>query len=242
MVFRFPFHWFCICLGFLCCILGTITIHNGAIQESDAKYIASFPPIIIDAGHGGADGGAVAIDGTLESAINLEIALKLNKLGNLFGVPTIMTRSSESIDYPEDAKTISQKKTSDQNARLRLIQSYPNGILYSIHQNSYPSEKVSGIQVLYGHSEDSCELGLLLQEQLNLSLAPSSRRLATEISKDIFLLKNCECIAVLIECGFISNQTECKLLQTEQYQKKLAATLLASYFQYLQHKETSDTS
>lgn len=231
MVFRFPLRWVCMIMGVLCCIYAAAS--DTDVSEVASKYNALAPPIIIDAGHGGADGGAIAIDGSTESRINLEIALKLEALSNLFGVPNIMTRASESIDYPEHADSISKKKVADQNARLRLIQAYPHGILYSIHQNSYPSEKVSGIQVLYGHNEDSRTLGSLMQEQLNQSLNPDSRRVAAEISNEIYLLKNCNCTAVLIECGFISNPEECSLLQTENYQKKIASTLLASYFQYL---------
>ena len=116
--------------------------------------------LIIDPGHGGLDGGAVGIDGTAESTINLDIAVKLNLMAKLCGIPTVMTRTSETIDYPSDAKTIADCKIADQKSRLRLIQDYPNSILYSIHQNSYPGEKVSEIQVLYAHHESSRTLGI----------------------------------------------------------------------------------
>ena len=136
------------------------------------------------------------------------------------------------MNYPEDAQSISQKKVYDQNARLRLIQDTPNAILYSIHQNSYPKHTVSGFQVLYGHDNKSKTLGMLLQDNYNKALSISKGRYASEISNDIYLLKHCDCTAVLVECGFISNENECKLLQSDSYQKKLTIIMLASYLEY----------
>ena len=172
------------------------------------------------------------MDGVVESVLNLQIALKLEAMCKLFGVPSVMTRDSEAIQYPEDADTISKMKLADQKARLRLIRDYPHGILFSIHQNYYPSSGPIGPEVLYGHNESSREVGELLQRNLAMILCPNSRRVAAEISKDIFLLRECDCTAALIECGFISNPTESQLLQSDAYQKKIAAVLLASYLQY----------
>lgn len=233
MVFKFPLHRICIIIGLCFCVYGSIVNINNTQQPASSDSAFFNRLLIIDAGHGGADGGAVGIDGTTESSINLDIALKLNTLGHLFGVSTIMTRNSEELDYPDEAKSISAKKSADQNARLRLIQDYPHGILFSIHQNSYPSTKVSGIQILYGHSEESAKIGELVQNLLNETLNPMSRRVAAEISDEIYLMRNCECSAVLIECGFISNPEECKRLQSEEYQKKLAVAMLAAYKQCL---------
>ena len=232
MVIRFQVSKFCIVLGIVVCII-SLTLHprNNA-HETVQDNIPTPSLLIIDAGHGGSDGGAVAIDGTHESRINLEIATRLNLLGKLCGINTIMTRNSEEIEYPQEAKTIAERKIADQKARLRLIQDYPYAILYSIHQNSYPSESVSGIQVLYGHDESGRELGQLLQERFNEALSSDSRRVATEISDDIYLMKHCNCTAVLIECGFISNARECALLQEQSYQKKLTMVMLGTYMEY----------
>lgn len=189
------------------------------------------PCLLIDAGHGGADGGAVAADGTTESSLNLAVAQKLEALCTFFGVETIMTRSSEEIDYPTEADTIRAKKNADQKARVALINSVPDGVLISIHQNMYPSAGPSGAQVLYGATKGSQELGLLMQENL-LLLSGDNRRTAEAVSKDIFLMRSARCPSVLVECGFLSNPHECSLLKTEDYQRKLAVILAASFFQY----------
>lgn len=233
MVFRLSVHKIALFLGICIYIITAVNGFYSRNDEVETGSIAVTPTLIIDAGHGGLDGGAVGIDGTNESKINLEIAQKLNLLSKLCGIPTIMTRNMEDITYPPSAASISEKKVSDQKARLRLIQDCPNGILYSIHQNSYTNESVSGIHVLYGHTENSRVLGTLLQTQFNATVTNKTNRVAAEISDEIYLLKHCGCTAVLIECGFISNIEECKLLQTPSYQKKLAVTMLGTYLQYL---------
>lgn len=143
-----------------------------------------------------------------------------------------MTRETEEIQYPEEADSIAKMKLADQNARLRLIRDYPHGILFSIHQNCYPSARPKGVQVFYGHTEESREVGELVHQNLQTALCPESRRVASEISKDIYLLKHCGCTAVLVECGFISHPEETRLLQTDAYQRKISVVLLASYLQY----------
>ena len=188
--------------------------------------------LIIDAGHGGADGGAVAADGSPESDINLAIAQKLESLAGLFGVQTVMTRTAADIDYPADADTISEMKKADQHARLELINSVPGGVMVSIHQNYYPDSRPSGAQVLYAPSSGSQELGELMHSMLLGTLCPDDRRVASPADKDIYLMKYAKCPAVLVECGFISNPDELTLLKSDGYQKKLAAVLLAAYMQY----------
>ncbi|MBQ3256696.1 MAG: N-acetylmuramoyl-L-alanine amidase [Oscillospiraceae bacterium] len=233
MVIRFQLHKFCIFLGAVICMYSLLSISYQYTQEAFNSYHKSSVPLIIDPGHGGADGGAVGIDGVLESEINLEIALKLNCLGKLCGVPTILTRESENINYPSEADSIAERKVADQKARLRLIRDYPNAILYSIHQNTFPDEKVTGVQVLFGHDESSRALGLNLQKQFNESLGPNVSRSAAEISESIYLMKHCGCTAVLVECGFISNAKECELLQQQSYQNKLVVVLLGTYMDYI---------
>ena len=106
--------------------------------------------LIIDAGHGGEDGGATTAEGVPESGINLAIACKLEALAGLFGVETVMTRESQDISYPESAATTAQRKQSDQKARIELINAQENAVLISIHQNYSPAARPSGCQVLYG--------------------------------------------------------------------------------------------
>lgn len=194
--------------------------------------------LIIDAGHGGADGGAVAADGTVESGINLAIARRLESMAGLFGVETLMTRTSEDIDYPESADTVGKMKSADQAARVKLINSVPDGVLISIHQNYYPDPRPSGAQVLYAATDGSRELGELTHEAIVSNLCPDNRRVASPVDKDIYIMRSAKCPAILVECGFISNEQELSLLLDGTYQTKLAAVLLTSYLQYESASET----
>ena len=150
----------------------------GAEPAAAAAFSPSGNVLIIDAGHGGADGGAVAADGTVESEINLAVAVRLKQLAGLFGAETLMTRESEGIAYPEDAGSTAEMKRADQHARLELINSCPEGVLISIHQNFYPDSRPSGAQVFYAAYAGSEEFGKTAHELLKAALCPESRRVA----------------------------------------------------------------
>jgi N-acetylmuramoyl-L-alanine amidase len=181
---------------------------------------------VIDPGHGGADGGAVS--GTvIESEINLEIALKLNAVMGLLGVPAVLTRDSETLTYPDNATTIRKMKNSDMKARAKLIHDTPNAVLISIHQNKFPSNNsVHGAQVFYAKSDGSRQLAERVQQSLN-ALAGSARE-SKLIPDSIFLLKNTDCPAILVECGFISNAKERDSLCDGEYQTKIALAIFAA--------------
>lgn len=201
----------------------------GAAMQTSAEPGVT---LVIDAGHGGEDGGAVAPDGTLESDINLDIALRLEALAEFWGVPAVMSRAESAIDYPAGAETLAQMKKADQDARLALIASTPGAVLLSIHQNYYPSEKPSGIQVFYGTEPGSEELAVLMQSNLTAFLCPDNRRVAAGIDQGIYLMRKAACPAVLVECGFLSNPVELTKLEDPVYREKLAVVMLASYLQY----------
>ena len=195
---------------------------------------AVIPPVlVIDAGHGGMDGGAVASDGTKESELNLDIALRLEALARFWGVETVMTRDQEDIDYPADAGTIAAKKKADQYARVGLINNTPGAVLLSIHQNNYPATAPKGIQVFFGKAPGGAEFAAVLQTNLTAQLYPENRRLASPISDSIFLMNKVTCPAVLVECGFLSNPGDLQKLETESYRLELAMVMLASYLQYI---------
>lgn len=189
--------------------------------------------LIIDAGHGGEDGGAVSANGDIESEINLSVALKLEAIAGLFGVSTVMTRETEDIYYPDTAETVSARKAYDQNTRISLINEYPEAVLISIHQNFYPDSAPRGSQVLYGAQEGSQKLGELCNELLRVALYPENRRVAMPVSEDIYLMKSVTCTSILVECGYLSNETELELLLDDDYQTKISATILAAYLQYI---------
>ena len=193
--------------------------------------------LIIDAGHGGADGGAVAADGSVESEINLSIARRLDMLAGLVGINTVMTRESESIEYPENAATVREMKRADQKARIELINSVPSGVLISIHQNFYPDPGPSGSQVLYASTQGSRELGEATHGLLVSSLCPDNRRVAAPVDESIYLMRSVRCPAILVECGFISNANELAKLKSGEYQSKLAAVLLSAYTEFASAKD-----
>ena len=194
---------------------------------------AQSPILIIDPGHGGEDGGAVAGDGSKESEINLAVSLKIEELCGFLGLNSVMTRTSEKLDYPETADTIRKKKVADQKARIELINSMPNAVLISVHQNMYPSKSPAGAQALYSKNQGSKELAELLQDNFSTYLTSDNKRSAAQISGDIYLMKKAECTAVLVECGFISNPNELALLKDAEYQKKIASVIMSSYTQFI---------
>lgn len=185
---------------------------------------------VIDAGHGGEDGGAVSNSGVIESGLNLEIAERLFDLMCFLGEKPLMTRTEDILSYDDDASTQRQKKKQDQNYRVRLVNSTENAVLISIHMNKYPkSSAVTGVQVFYSKHEGSHELALLTQQRLIEALNPAKQREAALISDDIYLTREAECPAIIVECGFISNPAELELLSNDAYQIKIAVAVAAAY-------------
>ena len=187
--------------------------------------------VIIDAGHGGVDGGATSYTGVLESNINLEIALRLNNLLQLIGMKTVMIRNSDCSIFTE-GESIAAKKVSDLKNRVSIINNTSNALLISIHQNYYPDSKYSGAQVFYSNKEGSVTLANQLQKQLVETLNPGSNRKAKKAS-GIYLMDKIKCTGVLVECGFISNLQEEQLLLSAEYQKKLCCVIAAGCSTYL---------
>jgi len=188
--------------------------------------------LIIDAGHGGEDGGAQSSDGLLESGVNLDIVLRMESLCSLMGIPYILTRDSDNIQYPDTAVTTSSRKSYDQKQRAELVNSFENKALISIHQNNFPDPRPKGAQVLYSAYDGSRELGELMHKNLILQLYPENRRVASPISEKIYLLRVAKCPSVLVECAFLSNPEEAMLLKTDEYKTSLAMVILGSYMQF----------
>ena len=189
--------------------------------------------LIIDPGHGGADGGAVSITGTYESVINLSIAIKAEQISALLGYNPILTRYSDVIDYPEDAVTIRAKKVADQKSRVSLITSTANPVLISIHQNKYTSSGPYGAQVFYSNTDGSNELAEHLQLLLSENTDTGKRNSAVQIPDSIYLMNAINCPGVLVECGFLSNESEANLLEDNEYQLKLAIIIIGGTVGFL---------
>lgn len=184
------------------------------------------PVLVIDPGHGGVDGGAVAPDGTVESQINLAVGLQMEEIARFIGVDTEMTRREDISIHDLDAGTIRQKKVSDLKNRVALINGIPGGVLVSVHQNSLPqAPSTRGAQVFYNAVPESQELAETVQSVLNhtLNAAPKAPGKA---GNDVYLMEHTSVPGILVECGFLSNAQETAQLKTADYQTKLAVTIL----------------
>ena len=186
--------------------------------------------VILDPGHGGEDGGAVAADGTAESGINLAIALQLRELFRFCGEDPLMTRITDISIHSDDAETIRQKKVSDLKNRVALINTNPQAVLISIHQNSLPeAPSVHGAQAFYNVVTGADAYADSIQTSLNRMINDRDKA-AKQIPSSIYLMQNASVPAVLVECGFLSNSAETAALQTEQHQMKLAMAILSGYY------------
>ncbi len=185
--------------------------------------------LILDAGHGGEDGGAVSAAGVPESRINLEIVLKINDILGLYGQAPLLLREEDRALYSEGAVTLREKKVSDLKNRVAMIQACQGATLLSIHQNSYPQKKYRGTQAFFAPTEGSQALAEHIQDAVRQALQPENSRQAKQIPDTVYLMNHVGCPAVLVECGFLTNPEEEALLRSEDYQKKLAAALASAW-------------
>ena len=204
-----------------------IFVSNGGLKPVINQNSRS--TLVLDAGHGGIDGGAISDSGLKESDINLQIALKTEALVRFLGIDTVMTRETDTDN--SDNKAYSEHDNLVQ--RVKLANSTENAVLISIHQNKFPSAVVSGAEVMYSDNDDSKALGLITQDNLVALLDSSNRRVARPAPKELLLTSSVECPTILVECGFMSNPQEVQKLASNDYQLKLAANLAGSYIQFL---------
>lgn len=196
------------------------------------------PLIIIDAGHGGEDGGTVSSSGIVEKNINLEISLKTQALFEACGFQTLMTRSGDYLIYDSSSSTIRQKKVSDIHNRMNIITNNPNSIFLSIHQNHYEQSKYYGAQVFYSKGNSESELiAQSIQSQIVSSLQPENERQIKPSGTEIYLLHNAVTPAVMVECGFLSNAGEAEKLNDSNYQTQMAMAVFQGTLNYLNNRK-----
>ena len=213
----------------------TVFVGNKAVTVlSEKAPLTGRSCVIIDAGHGGVDGGATSCTGILESEINLEIALRLDDLMHLIGLDTVMTRTAD-LSIHTQGQTIAAKKVSDLKNRVQIVNREQNALLISIHQNYFEDSRYSGAQVFYAPTSDSNTFAKTLQTAFVNTLNPDSNRKAKKAS-GIYLMEHINCTGVLIECGFISNHEEEAKLRNADYQKKICAVIASQTSCYLQPK------
>ena len=187
--------------------------------------------IVIDAGHGGIDGGATSCTGVLESHINLEIALRLENVFHLLGYDTVMIRRTDESIYTQ-GNTIASQKVSDLKERVRIVNETPGAILISIHQNTYADSRYRGAQVFYGKDDQSKEIAQTIQRNIINILNPGSHRKSKK-AKGVYLMENITAPGILIECAFLTNPEEEALIRDANYQMKLCAVISGTISSYL---------
>lgn len=192
------------------------------IESTEMQNKADSFVILLDPGHGGYDPGKVSPDGTKEKDINLSIAQKLGRLLADKGYAVYLTRDTDESPSPP---VYGSKKSADLKARTDMARQVNANLYISIHQNSYSSENVHGAQVFYySTSSDGKALAECIQAHLISDADPQNTRQAKG-NTQYMVLNESPCTAVIVECGFLSNSDECRLLCTEEYQEKLATAI-----------------
>lgn len=208
--------------------IGSIVSDIRSYNSVPASVLKGKNVLVIDAGHGGIDGGAIGVDGTKESDINLAVAQKLRALCIFCGKASVMTRTDdvsncEYSDYSEHKELV---------RRAELADSIPGAVLISIHQNCYPTALPQGAHIIYSGNGVSSELGNILQKNITATVDKNNRRVAQPDKNKLYILSNVSCPAVLVECGFMSNYFDIGNLKDNNYQKALSAVLFASFLQF----------
>ena len=179
--------------------------------------------VVIDPGHGGTDGGAVGVSGILEKDLNLEVGTLLAGELTRRGFDVIMTRTD---DVMLDNGSSSSAKVSDLSARLEIVRSCENPVFVSIHMNKFPDSSVNGFTVYYSsNNPDSELLAAAVRQSVTYSVQPENKRPMKAAGNSIFLLSRLTSPAVLLECGFLSNQREEALLSDPEYREKLVCAI-----------------
>lgn len=180
--------------------------------------------VIIDAGHGGVDGGATSCTGVLESKLNLDVATRLNDLLHLLGIKTKMIRTDD-ISIFTKGSTIAAKKVSDLKERIRIVNTMNDSVLISIHMNYFTDSRYYGPQVFYASTQGSKDFANCMQASLNHYTGTERQ---TKQATGVYLMQNIQRTGILVECGFISNPVEEAKLCDSVYQKKLCCIMAAN--------------
>ena len=216
-------------LVLLCIILfrfGTELLLNSKMYSQAVADAVEMNTVIIDAGHGGEDCGAIGISGVYEKDLNMQISSMLGEMLTAEGYAVIYTRTTDKLLYSPEEDIYGIRKISDLKNRCKIGAEHPSAMFVSVHMNSFGSSKYSGLQVYYGtKNEKSAKLASAIQGSVKSTLQKDNNR-TTKSGKDMYILENLENPAVLIECGFISNEQECQKLSEKEYQKQLCFSIV----------------
>ena len=215
-------------LTFLSCFTMNY-IYERAVNISANSYHRRVN-LVIDAGHGGIDAGTLGVDGSEEKEINLDIALKLRDFALISGINTVLTREGDFLVYDKN----DDRSRSDLYNRLDYINTVPEAVMISIHQNHYETESEWGMQIWYSPNDDnSKKLADYILENDKLFLQPDNKRENKKSDNSYYILYKAQVPSVMVECGFMSNTEENKLLNDNEYQNKLAFVISAGLNKYI---------
>ena len=226
----------CAYVVLICAIISAILIISSSKKDKTLPVIAEKPQItvIIDAGHGGEDGGTQSSDGMLEKDLNLDIALRLGEILKKHGLNFFFTREYDRLLYDRNVDYKGRKKLLDAEARLKIATDNPDAIFVSIHQNSFSSPQYSGLQVWYsGNNQESLPLAESIQSSVKATLQPENNRAVKLSGSNVYIMQHIKNSAVLVECGFLSNPAEAKKLTDETYRQNLAQVICDAIIGYV---------
>ena len=211
-----------------------VVMTSGNINTGMDKQV-----IVLDAGHGGFDGGCVSVNGVAEKGINLAIMESLRDGLEIMGFNVICTRESDVSIHDKGVEGVSQQKKSDMDNRLAIFNKYNDAISVSIHQNQFTDGKYSGAQMFYSEKNSEGEkLAEIMKQQFVSLLQPDNTRETKPVGDELYLLNNTTCPSVLVECGFLSNAEEAAKLESSDYQKEVAFTIMTGIFEYSNQRKS----
>ena len=226
---------FIACIGVICYaaaqIDNVVTVESSTVEQ-DA------PVIILDAGHGGIDGGCSTADGKTEKGINLNILLSVRDMSRLFGYDVEVTRDRDMSIHDKGVTGIRNQKISDMENRLDIFNKYPNAVCVSIHQNTFSDPVYHGAQMFYSDTNpESEDLAYIMQQKFVANLQPDNQREIKLCGDELYLCYYCNNPTVMIECGFLSNPEEAAKLTDRNYQQKVAFTIFSGINEFTETTE-----
>ncbi len=218
----------------------TLMLRVASQASADKVYADAFAQskqlIVIDAGHGGEDPGAVGISGIYEKDLNLEIAMLVGEELRARGYEVVYTRTEDKLLYSEEENIKGLRKLSDLKNRCKISEDAGATLFISLHMNSYGDPKYSGLQVYYTDgNDDSRRLATSIQNSVRDDVQRENDRVVKS-GKNLYLLENCSGVGVLVECGFITNAEECEKLSQKEYQKQLSFAIVCGIIEYIEDK------
>ena len=222
-IFSFLFAVYCQLAVFIFDNVGSGLKHTAVSSNISGKLI------LLDAGHGGEDGGTVGANGINEKVLNLEMSNALEVYLKFAGFEVVQTRTEDVLLYDKSADFKGRKKMLDLAERLRIAKELSPDLFISIHMNSFPDAKYSGLTVYYSPNDERSRVAAeLMRASVIENIQPNNHRELKSAGSNIYLLNRLDTPSVLVECGFLSNSAECELLCTKEYLHKLSFVLFSS--------------